>query len=160
MEQEMETEHDKRVNSALIQGDIEKAAKNARSIIADAAAEAVKVLSVATSEAIKVTQVKGMVDHDLLIELRTTQQMMLIEIREIKDGTSKRISDLEVNKLNIKDSFHEQYKDEIDKSISDLQLKVSELEKSKIRQNVLVGIGTGILTVLVGILLYHLFGIR
>ena len=67
-------------------------------------------------------------DHDLLTSFRSES---LVEFRTIKeaikeltDGTSKRIADLEMDKLNCKESYQSLYKASVDKAIEDLQADV------------------------------------
>jgi hypothetical protein len=42
-------------------------------------------------------------DHDILVEVKTIQQIMVQDIKEIKDGTTKQIADLAANKADKKD---------------------------------------------------------
>jgi len=86
--------------------EIEQASANAVKIIADAAGEAsrllasmasdaAKVVANAASEAVKVSNIKGADDHDLLIKLETKMDSLKEDIKDIKDGTSRHISDHE-----------------------------------------------------------------
>jgi len=71
-------------------------------------------------------------DHDLLIVLKTKMEDLKQDIRDLKDGTSARITNHEA--------------------------RLTSLEVSKTRQNTAMGIGIAILTTLVGLLSYHLAG--
>lgn len=73
---------------------IRKAAEEAQVVVADAAATSVKVLHLKSAD-----------DHDLLIELKTRMEGLKADIKDIKDGTTKRITDLENGKAD-KDEFN------------------------------------------------------
>jgi hypothetical protein len=113
---------------------LEKAASVAIGVISQAAEEAVKVLSHATAEQVVVASTKTADDHDLIIEIKTIQEMMLGELKEIKTGTADQISN------------H--------------QTRITALETSKTRQNTTMGIGIALLTLLVGLLVYHIIGLK
>jgi len=68
-------------------------------------------------------------DHDLLIELKTGQQWLRDDIREIKDGTTKRITDLETLKADKKDldSLAEEVHIPREKRVRSLENKLSAL---------------------------------
>jgi hypothetical protein len=68
--------------------------------IADAAEEAHKVVADAAATSVKVLHLKSADDHDLLIELKTRMEGLKGDIKDIKDGTTKRIADLEQNKAD------------------------------------------------------------
>jgi vacuolar-type H+-ATPase subunit H len=68
--------------------------------IADAAEEAHKVVADAAATSVKVLHLKSADDHDLLIELKTRMEGLKDDIKDIKDGTTKRIADLEQNKAD------------------------------------------------------------
>lgn len=149
---------DERRSPSQTKLDIEHAASEAVKVIGEAAAVAAKVVASAASEAMKVSHGRGSDDHDLLIELKTVQTVMLSEIREIKDGTAKRIGDLETNKLDTKNSYNACYKTEVEQKFSDLERRMQITEISKTRQNTTMGIGIGLITILVGLIIYHIVG--
>ena len=74
----------------------------------------------------------ALADHDILIEIKTKLEGLKADVQDLKDGTSRQITD------------HEQ--------------RLNMLETSKTRQTTLLTIGTGILTLLVSLLIYHLIG--
>jgi hypothetical protein len=113
--------------------EIERAASNAVEVIAKAASEAAKVVADAAAVSVKVLSIKNADDHDLLIELKTRMEGLKIDIKELKDGTSVQIAE------------HER--------------RIFCLENSRTRFNTLVSVGIGILTLLVSLLVAHLFGI-
>ena len=67
---------------------IAAAAELAKATIANAAAEAVKVTSS--------RNVDGVVDHDILIELKTKMDDLKDDIKDLKDGTSTQIAQHEI----------------------------------------------------------------
>jgi hypothetical protein len=71
-------------------------------------------------------------DHDILIELKTRLEDLKGDIKELKDGTASKIDNHE-KRLNL-------------------------LETSKTRQNVMMSIGIGVLSILISILVYHVIG--
>jgi len=79
-------------------------------------------------------EMAGSPDHDLLIELKTRMEALRDDIKDLKDGTTVKIADHEV--------------------------RLFSLENSKTKTNTLVSIGVGILTLLVGLLVYHVLGVK
>ena len=69
-------------------------------------------------------------DHDTLIEIKTVQQTMLTEIREMKDGTNTQIGNHEV--------------------------RINRLETSKSNQTILISVGIGLLSLLTSLIIYHI----
>jgi len=61
-------------------------------------------------------------DHDLIIRLDTKMDDIRSDIKELKDGTHQRLTDVENHKLNIKDSYPALYKASVEKSLSDLDI--------------------------------------
>lgn len=110
---------------------ISDAASKATTAIADAALSASKLLASNAAEAVKVSSVKDGNDHDLLQRLDQKVDSLKEDIKEIKDGTAVKIAD------------HE--------------LRLNKLETNNTTINVKVAIGIGILTLLVSLLIYHLF---
>ena len=91
--------------------------------IAAAAQDAIKVIAAAAAEAAKVNSVQANSDHDLILEVKTIQNVMLGEIREIKTGTAQQISDLQKNKLDCGDSYASIYKKDIDSRMDNLDAR-------------------------------------
>lgn len=135
---------------------VEEAAADALKVIAQAAGEATKVIASAANEAVKVKENQNSVDHDALIELKTLMIGLKEDIKELTDGTSRRIAFLENNKLDTKDSYPVLYKAEVDKRITDHEVRINAMETSHTRVTVLLSIGIGILTLLVGLLVQHI----
>ena len=77
---------------------IANAAGKAREVIANAAAEARKLVNETTSETQK--KDKAMIDHDLLVVLNTKMEDLKDDIQDLKDGTSQRITSLEICKVD------------------------------------------------------------
>jgi len=109
---------------------IAEAAKAATQAISTAALEATKVLASNAQEASKVVNVASSIDHDLLIRLETKMEGLKNDIAEIKNGTATQLNDHEV--------------------------RINSLETSKTKQNTMMSIGIGLLSLLVTLLTYHL----
>lgn len=107
------------------------AAREAKQVVASDVSDATHLLANNAADAARVASTKNEGDHDLLIELRTEMKGLRTDIRELKDGTNDRITDHET--------------------------RLVALEKSKTIQNTLMSIGIGLLSLLVGLLLFHLF---
>jgi hypothetical protein len=135
---------------------IEQAANEAVRVIAQAAEAAARVVANAAAESVKVANIKSADDHDLLIELKTKLDGLKADIKDIKDGTSRRIDNMETEKLDAKDSYFNLYKDGVDKHVSEQEVRLTVLELSKTRQNVMMSIGIGILTILVSLIVFHI----
>ena len=131
--------------------EIAHAAQAAVKVISDAAEQAAKVLSNTTAESLRIVNAKSADDHDLLIELKTLMGGVKTDISDLKNGTTQRIDALEKDKLDKKEF------DDYKKTNDVLVLALSSTKNS---QTVLLSIGIGILVLLVGMLMYHLFGIK
>ena len=113
--------------------EIDIAATEAVKAIATAASEATKVIASAAAEASKIASTqnqKSSEDHDLLIELRTKMDAIKVDIQLLNDGTGKKISDHEI--------------------------RLNALEKSKTVQNTMMAIGIGLITLLASLMTYHM----
>lgn len=111
---------------------IECAADDALKTIALAASEATRVVASAAVEAAKVVNLASSADHDLLIELKTRMESLREDIKSLKNDI---ISD-----------------------IDDHETRIFALENSRTKQTTLISIATGILSILVGLMVFHLFG--
>ena len=138
--------------------DIEQAVADAVKVIAAAASEAAHTVANAAAEAVKVSNVKGADDHDLLVVLNTKMEDLKTDIQDLKDGTSARITTLENEKLNIRDSYPVLYKKDIDEKMADHEKRMKAIESSDTKLTVMLGIGIAILSVLVSLLVYHILG--
>ncbi len=112
---------------------IANAAESAAKLIANNAESAAKVVANAEAAALRVANVKGPDDHDLLIRIETRMEGLKADIKELKDGTSKRIDELEVGKLDSHDSYTALYKDSIDTIHKDFEDRIRSNEKNIIR---------------------------
>ena len=99
-------------------------------VIADAASEATKLIATQAAEALKVANAKDGNDHDLIIEIKTVQQTMLGELRDLKDGTSDRLKQVEDAKLDIKDSYQSIYKKNVDAVCQDHENRIRSNERN------------------------------
>jgi hypothetical protein len=82
---------------------IAEAAETAAKRIASSAEEAHKVVADAAATSVRVLHLKSADDHDLLIQLNTRVEGIKEDIKDLKDGTAKRITDLENGKADKKD---------------------------------------------------------
>ena len=105
----------------------------AKHMIAIAAEDAIKTIANAAAEAAKVTNVSKGDDHDTLIEIKTVQQTMLGELRDLKDGTSDRLKQVEDAKLDIKDSYQFIYKKNVDAVCQDHENRIRSTETNVTR---------------------------
>ena len=103
------------------------AAEDAKKLLNTAAEDAKKLLNTAAEASLKKNN-----DHDTLIEIKTIQQTMLSEIREIKTGTAQ--------------------------SISDHEVRLGKLETLNTRVSVMLSGGVFALTFLIGLIVYHIMG--
>jgi hypothetical protein len=112
--------------------EIEQATNDAVKLIAKAAEDAAKVISSTAFEVVQNN--RGGNDHDLIVELRVRMEDLKLAIKDLTDGTSKRIESLECNKLNIKDSYPVVYKTGIENTINDHEgrLRKNEVNITKI----------------------------
>jgi hypothetical protein len=117
---------------------IAEAALSATKLLADQAAEAATKL-LADPEAAKIVHVKGANDHDTLITLVSAMAHLDTkfddkfkdlkgDIKDLKDGTTKRIDDLESNKLNTVDSYATLYKTGVEKTSDDHEKRIRSSE--------------------------------
>ena len=91
-------------------------------------------------------------DHDLLIELRTEMQGIRKDIKDLKDGTTERISKLENDKANKKD-FEELYT----KVNTDVENRIRALEAAKSFYLTSMVIYTAVGLTMTSLILYHMF---
>jgi hypothetical protein len=101
-------------------------------VIANAASEAAKVIANSAAEAVKTINIKSNTDHDLLTELKVRMEGLKSDIKDLKDGTSTKINDHEI--------------------------RLTALESSKTKQNTMMSIGIGILTLLTSLIVWHVAG--
>lgn len=122
-----------RINQAQVE--IEHSSREATKAIANAAGEAVKAIARAAEEAAKVvantaattakvvdTKTSG--DHDLLIKVEVKLDALKDDIQKLSDGTAVRISNLEMVKLDAKDSYPFLYKDKVEERLADHESRI------------------------------------
>lgn len=113
-------------------------------LIADAALNATKLLAVQAAEAEKVRSTKGADDHDSLTTLigsvstlndRLTEKFdeLKLDIKDLKDGISSRVTILENEKLNIRYSYPVLYKVAVEKTLDDYESRI-RINTGKITQ--------------------------
>jgi len=83
--------------------DIKEAAKDAVTLISDAAAKAAEVVAQAASVSVKVLHEKNQDDHDLLIRLNTLMEILDKSVRELGTGMTTNMANLEHTKVGVKD---------------------------------------------------------
>jgi hypothetical protein len=104
--------------------EIADAVRLALKTIAGEAADAKHLISVDAESAAKLLVAKnadGGSDHDLLQRLDTKVDGIIVQIKEISDGTADRIRCLENEKLSAKDSYVSVYKKDVDDKLKSLQ---------------------------------------
>jgi len=108
--------------------EIANAVEVAKRAIANAAVEAAKVIANAAAEATKVANVSSSLDHDLLITLASKMDALKDDIKDLKDWTSIKIEN------------HER--------------RLWKLETSSTKTTVMLSIGIGLISILVGLVIY------
>lgn len=68
-------------------------------------------------------------DHDLLVKLSVQVEQLIKDVKELKDTTTKRVDSLELEKLNIKDSYPVLYKEGVEAQLNDHEGRMRALEK-------------------------------
>lgn len=145
------------------------AASKSKTDIADAVLSATNLLAVQAAQAKKVADVKGTDDHDALTTLigsvstlndRLTEKFndLKADIKDLKDGTSSQIAD-HGNRIDTIERWKAGLEGEngLLSHIPKNGQRITVLEMEKTAQKVTMGIGIGILTLLVSLLIYHLF---
>ena len=104
-------------------------AKSAKGVIAEDAATAARALNIKNAD--------GGSDHDFLLtfssEVKTKLNSIADDIKELKSGTERRISALEIEKLSIKDSYPILYKTIVDDFIIDHEKRMRDVERNNTR---------------------------
>jgi ABC-type transport system involved in Fe-S cluster assembly fused permease/ATPase subunit len=141
--------------------ELRQASEDAVRLIADAASLAAKVVLEAAAVAVKVVNAKDAEDHDLLIELKTIMDYVRSDIRDLTNGLSSKISELEKNKVDKKDfedlknEIHTVREDRV-KKLEDGYAQVIILMNNVKNTNKWFIAAAGALFLA---LLYHIFGI-
>src|ERR1035437_2101012 len=98
--------------------------QQAKHTIALAAEDAVRAIAVAANT----DSNKSGNDHDLLLRVDTKLDLLTTTVNQLQDGTAKRISTLESEKLNVNDSYPVLYKKDVDDRLIVLEAKVNSLQ--------------------------------
>ena len=128
--------------------------QQAKHTIALAAEDAVRAIAVAANT----DSNKSGNDHDLLLRVDTKLDLLTTTVNQLQDGTAKRISTLESEKLNVNDSYPVLYKAEVDKRIADHEVRLGKLETFNTRVALMLSGGIFALTFLIGLIAYHIMG--
>lgn len=119
------------------------AASDATRLIANATSEAAKVVANTAAATAKVVDTKNTGDHDTLITL-------VGAVANIDQKFTEKFAELRTDIADLRSGTSAQ--------IDNHEGRLTSLEVSKTRQNVLMSIGIAILTLLVSLLVYHLVG--
>lgn len=125
-------------------------------MIAEASREAAHVIANAAAEALKVKERADSSNEVAIARLDTKVDGIRNDIQELKSGTAGRIDALEKEKNDKDDSYIVLFKASVDKNFLDIYTRLVALETSKIRQNTTMGIGIALLSLLVGLLSFHI----
>jgi len=129
---------------------IADAADRATSTIANAVLEATKLLALNAAEATKLLAEKNASDHDLLIELRTRMEGLKVDIKEMRDGHAGKIDNHETRLKVLCE-----WRAAVDGKEGAAE-RINTLEKTRSNYAVWMTGITAILSVLVGLLVYHI----
>jgi hypothetical protein len=128
--------------------------QQAKHTIALAAEDAVRTIAVAASTA---NSTKGN-DHDLLLRVDTKLDLLTTTVNQLQDGTAKRISTLEAEKLNVNDSYPVLYKKGVDDKLADHEVRLGKLETFNTRVALMLSGGIFALGFLITLIVYHIMG--
>jgi hypothetical protein len=140
------------------QTETELAAQKALDVIAAAACRATETVAQAAATAVKAKDSQTSTDHDQLIELKVLVVGIKNDIKNLSDGTATRITSLENEKLDLKDSYPVLYKQGVDQNLNDHETRLNTLESSHTKQTVLLSVGSGLMLFLVGLMIKHILG--
>ena len=138
---------------------IADAASKATATIATAAEAASKVVSTnaaTAAQALVVKNIDGTSDHDVLNSLVATTT---INFANLKDSQDKFHLEMKESFADLKNNYAERLGD-VEKRIDINGKRITDLETSKTRQNVMMSIGIGLITLLVSLMIYSLFRIK
>ena len=140
--------------------EIEAAASEAVRVIANAAGEAAKVVAAAAGEAVKVANIKGSEDHDLLIKLSEQIRRLSADVKDLKDGTSQKIVDLEHDKADKKE--FDNFRDKDFKSLKDdvytsREKRIRSLENKVANFWVAISLYSAAVIGMIALICFHIF---
>ena len=130
--------------------------QQAKHTIALAAEDAVRAIAVAASAA---NDTKSN-DHDLLLRVDTKLDLLTTTVNQLQDGTAKRISTLEAEKLNINDSYPVLYKKGVDDRLADHETRLNKLETTNTRFTVMISGGIFAIGFLITLVVYHIINMK
>lgn len=147
----------------IAQDIIKRATEDAQHLLAKQAQDAISVIGLATAEALKVTTVKSDKDtKDMATFLGSFSEFktnvnekfadIKSDIKEVKDNIANRISNLENEKLNLKDSYPVLYKKDVDDTFKTHSEQIDTL-KTRTTQIMTVG---GVLAFMLGLIQWFL----
>lgn len=122
-----------------------KAADAASSAVASATIDANRLLASQATTAAKVVDVKQGNDHDLLTRLDTKVDAIIVQIEKMDNNSARRIDNLEVEKLNCRDSYPVLYKKDVEEKLADHEKRIKYGEITDTR---LMAYGVAILFIL------------
>ena len=133
MTQDVRNEIEEQISqvTALHKRELADAASSAAKAIADAAVSAAKAMAEAASsastlvahnaeESARSLAVQRSSDHDAIVRISEKIDSLKADVRDLKDGITKRVENLECEKLNIRDSYSQLYK----KAHDDFQIEM------------------------------------
>lgn len=89
-------------------------------------------------------------DHEAIASLVSTTAAFHAVVNEKFCVINDKFADIKVDLKDIKDNFASR--------ISDIEVRLNKLETSRGNQTILISIGTGMMTLLVGLVTYHIIG--
>jgi hypothetical protein len=144
---------------------IAEATSKATAAIASAASDAAKVVAENALTAAKVVADRAgadragaislMEDHNLLVRLEEKIEGIKTDIKDLKDGTSQRISTLELCKVDIKESYPSVYKMAVDKELDDHEDRIRITETNITRMMTWGSVAIVLLNIIMGIIIRY-----
>lgn len=129
--------------------ELAKAVSDAVKLLSIEAQEATKKIAQAAEAAAKVVSVKDGNDHDFILTFSATVNAKLdnidTKITDLATGTSKRIDNLEKEKLNTCDSYLALYKKDVEDKLADHEKRIKCGEITDTR---LISYGTALVFIL------------
>jgi alanyl-tRNA synthetase len=108
---------------------IANAAREAVRTVSEAAAQASRLVVHNAEETSRTLNTQRSSDHDAIVRISEKIDSLKADVKELKDGTSKRIDNLENDKLNIKESYTVLYKKAADDIATDTGNRLKKLEE-------------------------------
>jgi len=125
-----------------------EAAQSAVHAVAAAAADASKLLSRDAEDAARALSTQRGNDHDAIVRISEKIDSLKADVKDLKDGATKRIENLEACKLDTKDSYPSLYKKGVDDTLADYANRFKRLEEGYVQVKTLGSIGLILLGIL------------